>query len=70
MSIRQLSRLTHRLGILLTLSVMLMISPMTQATETQAGWQQFKARYITPEGVSLTVLIKIFHTQKVKDMAC
>ncbi|MFN6883459.1 glycosyl hydrolase family 8, partial [Proteus mirabilis] len=50
MSIRQLSRLTHRLGILLTLSVMLMISPMTQATETQAGWQQFKARYITPEG--------------------
>ena len=48
MSIRQLSRLTHRLGILLTLSVMLMISPMTQATETQAGWQQFKARYITP----------------------
>nr|WP_301540442.1 glycosyl hydrolase family 8 [Proteus mirabilis] len=27
-----------------------MISPMTQATETQAGWQQFKARYITPEG--------------------
>lgn len=65
MSIRQLSRLTHRLGILLTLSVMLMISPMTQATETQAGWQQFKARYITPE-----VLIKIFHTQKVKDMAC
>ncbi len=50
MSIRQLSRLTHRLGILLTLSVMLMISPITQATETQAGWQQFKARYITPEG--------------------
>ena len=49
MSIRQLSRLTHRLGILLTLSGDVNDIPNDyKTTETQAGWQQFKAVTLLP----------------------
>lgn len=50
MSIRHLSRLNYLLCSFLFFGGLLMVSPISQAVETEAGWQQFKARYITDDG--------------------
>ncbi|HCH49967.1 MAG TPA: endoglucanase [Proteus sp.] len=50
MSIRHLSRLNYLFFSFLVFGVLFVVSPTSQAVETAAGWQQFKARYITDAG--------------------
>ncbi|OAT50638.1 endoglucanase [Proteus hauseri ATCC 700826] len=50
MSIRHLSRLNYLFFSFLVFGVLFVVSPISQAVETAAGWQQFKARYITDDG--------------------
>ncbi|QAV23096.1 glycosyl hydrolase family 8 [Proteus hauseri] len=50
MSIRHLSRLNYLFFSFLVFGVLFVVSPISQAVETSAGWQQFKARYITDDG--------------------
>ncbi|WP_099073874.1 glycosyl hydrolase family 8 [Proteus alimentorum] len=50
MSFRHLSRCHYLFSTFFILGLLLMVSPLIQAADTQLGWQQFKERYIKDDG--------------------